>query len=143
MLVRIAYMVFLAGGALWLWAAELSAWPTYFIGLAAFLFVARATDTTSACACTATNACRTPSVKVALFFGSVGIGLAVWTITQGGLTTIAEGWGVDSIGRLCAWSAVVVLAPLIDLALKAKIRRLERKRDDAQWASERADWKGG
>ena len=142
-LVRFAYMICLAGGAVWLWAAQLSAWPTYFIGLAAFLFVARATDTTSTCACTTAGACRTPNLTLALLFASVGIGLATWAIAKGGLTTIVEDWGVDSIGRLCAWSAVVVLAPLIDLAIKAKIRRIEQQRDDSQRVCEHADWKGG
>lgn len=143
MLARIAYMIFLTGGAVWLWSAQLSERLTWILGFGAVMVVFMATDTTSRCSCGVATACRRPSARLALCFACLGVGLGAWSIAHGGIATIAERWEMESVGRLLAWPAVIFIAPFASLALEAKQRRLEHDAAGVQRTWERDDWKGG
>lgn len=148
MLVRIAYMIFLAGGAVWLWAAGLSISMMWAIGYGAVLIVLGATGMSSQCSCRESSVCRPPRVTCAFFFACIGVGLAIWTIAHGGLTTIADNWDMDDVGRAVAWPVIIVCTPFVNDFLRWKMRKHEPAAPDesangAQRSWGREDWKGG
>lgn len=142
MLARLAYMIFLAGGAVWLWAAGLSDLQTWIVGFAAVLFVFRMTDTAPGCSCRANGECRSPSLRFALFCAALGLGLGLWTIADGGFSRIREDADIESFGRLFAWPAVIFIAPFASLAIEAKWKREMRSAEPIERIGPRDDWKG-
>lgn len=136
-------MIFLAGGAVWLWAAHLSDRLTWIIGFGAVMVVFMATDTTWRCSSAGSNACRRPSLSLSLLFACLGVGLAAWSLAHGGMRAIAERWEMESVGRLIAWPAVIFIAPFASLVIEARQKRLERHTSDGQPTWERDDWEGG